>query len=224
MRIAFFAFLALSACEKSAVVVGDDSGVPDPDADADTDADSDADTDADSDADTDADSDADADADTGPLPDLTEEMDTSAAVCSTYYTEERAGAKGYWWAEYHGSRTDGWEGEVHWVLFANDTWKAEGGADCETVWYATATAAEPTYCADCDLGMLTSTMVNRPATTCPESVYFNYQNLNYPYDIRLRDGGYSDWYYYNYSAGNGYWLGDDVTDLSYLSAAACVWF
>ncbi|MFZ5481861.1 MAG: hypothetical protein ACOZNI_34185 [Myxococcota bacterium] len=92
-------------------------------------------------------------------------------------------------------------------------------------WSVTGTPAEASnYCEGCDIGMLTEAFVDRANTTCEESVYFSYQSYTYLYDVRLRDGGSADWYYYGYPMGAGYWAGEEVTDMNYLSAAACVYF
>ena len=113
----------------------------DTDADADTDADSDADTDADANADTDADSDADSDADADTdthtdtddaLPDVRDQIDYAAAFCQEYWGVAEPGAQSYSYGLYN------WDGtgiEI-WYLIANDSWKSQGGADCEVVWNA----------------------------------------------------------------------------------------
>ena len=66
--------------------------------------------------------------------------------------------------------------------------------------------------------------IDRPTTTCAESIYYNYQSVYYVDEVRLRDGGYADWYNYGYALGTGYWTGEEVTALSFLTAASCVWF
>jgi hypothetical protein len=80
------------------------------------------------------------------------------------------------------------------------------------------------YCADCDIGYTLTAIVDRAHTTCPESVYFSYQTFTAAYEIRLRESGDADWYNYGYAAAAGYWAGEEVTDLNFLSPAACVWF
>ncbi len=217
------ATLLLPACDSAGVNLneGDDPVV---DGDADTDADSDTDTDSDTDSDTDTDTDSDTDTDTtGVLPDVSEDLDPDASRCESYYGTRAAGAKGYWWGEFEGSATDGWDGTIHWVLYANTTWVEEGGADCEAVWSVTALPSDVAYCADCDIGMYIQGFIDRSQTTCEESVYFNYQTLSAVDELRLRDGGYADWYNYGYTLGSGYWAGEDAEAVNYLSAAACVW-
>ncbi len=219
-----FAFL-LAGCGSAGVKLDDTSDpVTATDTDADVDADTDTDADADADSDTDADTDTDTDTDTGPIPDVSAEMDPDASRCATYYGEERPGAKGYWWAEMEGDRTDGWAGTLHWTLFANDAWIAAGGADCDTAWSLNADPAPVKYCDDCDIGVYLQGFIDRPNTTCAESIYYNYQSVYYFDEVRLRDGGYSDWYNYDYAVGTGYWTGEEVTALSFLGAASCVWF
>lgn len=206
----------LAACRETKVELEDDTGQG-------HDADGETDTDTDTDADTDTDTDT--DADTGPLPDLSEYLDPDASACVTLHGTPRAGAKGYLLADLHGSATEGWEGQLRWVLYANDTWKEQGGSDCEVTWNTTGTAGAVTYCEACDFGLTMAGFVSRAETTCPESVYFNYQSFTSNYDIRLDEDGSAEWYWYYASpSASGYWTGADVTDLNFLSPAACVWF
>ncbi len=212
--------LLLAACTSTGVKLDEE----DTDVVTESDADVDADTDTDADTDSDTDTDADTDTDPGAMPDVSEQMDPDATRCTTYYGEEHIGAKGYWWVALEGDRTAGWSGQLHWTLFANDPWLEAGGADCDTVWSVTAEPTATNYCEDCDLAMYLQGFIDRAATTCAESIYFNYQTLYYYDEVRLRDGGYADWYNYGYTVGSGYWTGAEVTALSFLSAASCVWF
>ena len=218
--------LLISGCATGSVKL-DDSAGHDQDGDADTDADSDtdADTDADTDTDTDADTDSDTDADTGGLPDVEDQMDPDVTACQEYGGTPKAGAKAYWAGDLHGGRTDGWEGQAELVLFANDTWKADGGSDCTAYFTMTAVESELYYCADCDFGIAAQAIVDRGATTCPESVYFSYQTFAVYDDIRLYDSGSLVWYYYGSPYYTGYYTGgDEVTDMNFIGSSYCIFF
>jgi hypothetical protein len=94
------------ACGPTELVIGDDTGPIDTDADADTDADSDADSDADTDADTDTDTDSDTDVDTGEVVYDCDNL-PEAAISEQVFREARG---------YHGLVFDdygnimGWDG------------------------------------------------------------------------------------------------------------------
>lgn len=122
---------------------------------------------AESDADTDADSDADADADGDPaidedLPDVTEAIDED--VCTEYL-----GATSYFYGAYT-REGDDWYGEEKWLLFANEQWEAEGGADCEVVWNTVAVEGLVGACVGCDFSLTISATVDQGRTTCDPAI------------------------------------------------------
>lgn len=215
MRLTPLLFLAFVAC------TGDtdkDTGAP-----ADTDTGEDTGTDTDTGNDTDTGDDTDTDTAVEPtLTDARDAMQRDAEGCQDVEGTPAAGAARYFWGEYTGDIAEGWEGTEAVYVFANDTWKASGGADCVAYWVTTGDFGSTGACPTCDIGVAVTATYDVVNSTCPEDMWG--EDFADTYAIDRKSDGMTDWYYSESGTlfGAGYWKND--LGMNFLSERACVWF
>lgn len=159
-------------------------------------------------------------AETAALPDLTQDL--AHGTCEDWRDNTIPGADGYFAGEYtvHGQTVTGRE---RWILFANQSWKEKGGADCVIEWNLTGQTGPVGACGDCDLGLKVSATLSVTTTTCLEGLWKKEQKFDVAYDVKRNADG-SAVFYFNQSGkqlGQGYHQGDK---LNYITEHKCNWF
>ena len=157
------------------------------------------------------------------LPDLLSTMEDNGD-CEGFDGTPVTGATVYWYGLFVGDAQQGWTGEEHWYLLANNHWEDNGGADCRVVWTFTARAADPGSCLTCDLGVVVQASVDRDRTTCDPDLWSADTSMSTTYGVFRGGGGEASWYW----AESGNFMADghytDSGNMNYLIDAVCRWF
>jgi hypothetical protein len=134
-----------------------------------------------------------------------------------------AGATSYFVGNFaiDGDAVSGFEA---WVLFANDTWSAGEGYDCQFLWAAEGTKIEP-QCLSCAYSLEMHMTMDMVGSNCvaglKNDTASDAAEFDVTYDVVVEDGK-STFYFENGNVlGNG-----DATDsgVTYVSDPACKWF
>ena len=160
------------------------------------------------------------------LPDLVSTFETDG--CETWTDNDGTvynitGAVSYFYGEYVDNGDGSWSGEEYWYLYANQTWKDAGGADCQIFWVTEATEGETGSCPTCDVGLDVSAQIDVTESDCPEDLYAGEENFTTSYAIKHSGEDESVWYY----AGSGTQFATGYYNsgaMNYASSYACKWF
>ncbi|MCB9778396.1 MAG: hypothetical protein H6742_07530 [Alphaproteobacteria bacterium] len=160
------------------------------------------------------------------LPRVDQDLVTTG--CEEVSGSELPGAVSYFFGTY-AEASDGWIGEEEWRLYANDTWTANGGADCSVFWVISASETSPGSCGNCDVGLAISAAIDRARTTCGEDLTKNEETFTVTYGVDITDqGSKSSWYFpesgTNFGWGNALTTDGSPTALNYATDKTCQWF
>jgi hypothetical protein len=141
--------------------------------------------------------------------------------CEEVLGEEVAGAASMFFGEYS-LVDDTWTGEERWLIYANETWRAAGGEDCEVVWSAEAFETDPPACSGCDLGLQATLVLNEGATTCDLDIVGGADGA-VAYGIDRRSDGSATWYFTTSMdvMGDGQHID---TAVNFLTDPSCRWW
>jgi hypothetical protein len=114
--------------------------------------------------------------------------------CEEVLGEALAGAASMFYGEYHDQGDGTWSGEERFLIWANATWRAAGGADCEVRWTATAVETTAPSCTGCDLGLSTTLILDEGATTCDLDIVGGADGTA-SYGVARHSGGDATWYF-----------------------------
>lgn len=160
------------------------------------------------------------------LPRVDEDLDPTG--CEEVSGSELPGAAVYFIGTYTES-TDGWQGWEEVRLFANETWRDSGGADCSLVWITSASETSTGACGNCDIGLAVSAVLDLSATTCDEEHRNGEENFVTTYGVDLVDSSTrSTWYFAE--SGNQFGEGHALADeggpqaMNFVSTKTCWWF
>jgi hypothetical protein len=187
----------------------------------------------DEDADGAADGDSDGDADGGGSPTCERPhyglQDLSSSLgewdCDIQHATGVAGvgATSYFYGVYKDT-SGGFAGFEEWILFANETWRAEGGYDCVMRWNVTAVSGDPETCPACDVALDVLLTLDEGCSTCPQDMIdAQEKSTTTRYEVQRSADGTSRWFY----AGSGTEIGGGKTNssaMNFVSDDSCVWF
>jgi hypothetical protein len=166
---------------------------------------------------------SDGDPDHYGLPNLTEGLDSSGCEIQEATGVAGIGAASYFYGLYHKNNGE-WTGYEEWLFYANEAWRDDGGSNCKIRWTVTATETEPGSCADCDISLNVTFVLDVPGSTCPDDmVDAEVATSSEQYDVSRDDAGETKWYFSatGNSIGEGYGSADA---LNFLSPKSCRWF
>lgn len=158
------------------------------------------------------------------LPSLLEDVDKAGcdgAYDSDGVFHEVPGAATYFLGTYE---NDGgvWTGEEGWYLFANAAWIDAGEGDCEVLYAAEATEADPGACPSCDLGLSVTLQVDVTLSDCPEELYEGTDG-SVTYAIKYTSDTEATWYFASSGdeLGSGYY-NDEA--MNFITDKKCMYF
>ena len=160
------------------------------------------------------------------LPPVDEDLDITG--CEEVSGSALPGAAVYFIGTY-AQGSDGWQGWEEVRLFANQTWRDNGGADCSLVWTVSASEAGTGSCGNCDLGLAVSAVMDIGATTCDEEHREGEESFSTTYGIDLVDDStHSVWYFAEtgnaFGQGNALAEGSSPQAMNFVSSKTCWWF
>jgi hypothetical protein len=159
---------------------------------------------------------------TAGLPDPRDQMVRDAHDCQEVQGTPQAGGTVYYWGEYLGDSTNGWQGREILYYFANDTAKGAGLSDCTVAWTSTAVSASPGRCKECSVAMAVTGVGDAGGTTCDPAL-FDQSDFATTYALKLPGDGTAQWFYAD--SGDAFAAGyTDATGANFLSASTCAWF
>ena len=136
---------------------------------------------------------------------------------------ELAGATSYFVGDFaiDGDTVSGFES---WVLFANATWSAGEGYDCQFIWSAEGTKTEP-QCMNCAYGLQMHMVMDMVGSNCvaelKNDTASDAAEFDVYYDVAVENGK-STFYFKN---GNLLGHGDaSASEVTYVTDPACKWF
>ena len=159
----------------------------------------------------------------GGLSDLTEGLDPSGCDVQESTDTAIAGATSYFYGVFN--KTDaGYSGYELWLLYANETWRAQGQEDCVIRWNATAIETAPSDAVAANLGLSVTLTLDTGASTCPsgpDEIGDLPPSGTVSYNIQV-SGETTQWYF-----ASGEPLGTGLKNdnaMNYISPKSCRWF
>lgn len=146
--------------------------------------------------------------------------------CEDLSGETVAGAAAFFIGIYETTDGGEWVGAEEYRLYANDAWKAAGGADCSVFWRMSASETGAGSCGSCELGLAVNAEIDQNRTTCPAALYSGEETFSVSYGVDLREGKTeTTWYFANTGTrfGDGFAVGDPDA-VNFLSDHTCQWF
>ena len=138
-------------------------------------------------------------------------------------SHDLAGATSYFVGNFaiDGDEVSGFEA---WVLFANDTWSAGEGYDCQFVWASQGSKVAP-QCLGCAYGLEMHMTMDMVGSNCvaglKNATASDSAEFDITYDVEVKDGK-STFYFEN---GNVLGTGTATeSTITYVSEPACKWF
>ncbi len=160
------------------------------------------------------------------LPDLVSGFETDG--CEDWTDNDGTvyqitGAVSYFYGEYEDNGDGTWTGTEYWYLYANDTWKEAGGADCQMYWAASGTEGESGACPTCDLAIDVTLQLDVTETNCPEDLYESEASGSASYAIKHSNDDEATWYFASSGKqfGAGYYNSEAM---NFATEFACKWF
>jgi|GEM_PF-5528412 len=142
--------------------------------------------------------------------------------CEEVLGEEVAGAASRFYGEYYDDGSGTWSGQERFSIWANETWIAAGGEDCEVVWTAIAEEIAAPACAGCDIGLQTTLTLDLDQTTCDLEIVGG-ENGSASYGIARTSSGDSTWFFA--SSGERFGDGNHIEGaMNFLTDPSCRWW
>ena len=157
----------------------------------------------------------------GGLQDLTQGLDTTGCDIQEATDSEIPGAASYFYGLF--VQDDGmYTGYEQWLIYANETWRAQGYSDCIIQWRVSATEGSPGATTSANFALDVTMNLDQSASTCPAELMQDLNDTDFGhYDIQIA-GNRSEWFFASgNSLGSGY-ANDQA--LNYLSPKSCRWF
>jgi len=133
------------------------------------------------------------------------------------------GATSYFYGVYKEAE-GGFTGFEEWILFANDTWRDDGGSDCTIRWNVSAVSDDPETCPACDVALDVIFTLDKSCSTCPDDMIDAQEsNATERYEVQRSADGTSRWFYA--SSGNQFGTGKTNSNaMNFVTNDSCVWF
>ena len=128
--------------------------------------------------------------DSSPLPDLLKGL--SQGGCDNGPGDN--GAASFFYTDLTLSE-DSVSGEEQWLLFANEKWKNNNGADCIVKWKLSGTKTKPKACGTCNYGLQLTNQMDVTGSTCPKDIAKGETGQIIAYDVKLNDNGMAELFF-----------------------------
>ena len=155
----------------------------------------------------------------GGLEDLTQNLDEGG--CDSFDGTPLAGATSYFYGLYQ-ENNGTYSGYEQFLLFANDTWAAQGNSDCVVQWTASGFEGSPENPAVATDAIDVVLTLDRGASTCSEEMMQDFEDSSSEhYDLRIMSDQV-DWYY-----SSGTQFGSGLTNgsaMNFITEKSCRWF
>jgi len=141
--------------------------------------------------------------------------------CDDVLDSKVAGATSFFYGDF---RFDGSSvsGEEQWLLFANETWRDVGGADCTVTWSISGDKGDPGgSCGSCDYGLEIVASVDHSLTDCPDDLFAGVEQFSTTYSVKLSGDDATFYFPSGDVLGTGQAAAGGAT---YLSTSTCVYF
>ena len=166
-----------------------------------------------------------ADSEHGGLTDLTAGLDRGGCDIQEATDTALAGATSYFYGLF--KKTDsGYSGYELWILYANETWRAQGYEDCVIRWNASAVETAPSDSVAATLGLSVTLTLDQNASTCPDGPNEIGDTISpsgtVQYNVQVSDEN-TEWYF----AESGEPLGSGLQNgnaMNYITPKSCRWF
>jgi len=159
----------------------------------------------------------------GGLQDLTEGLDRTGCDVQESTNTTLAGATSYFYGLFN--KTDaGYSGYETWLLYANETWRAQGQEDCTIQWNATAFETAPSDNVSANLGLSVTLTLDQGASTCPsgpDEIGDLPPSGTVSYNIQV-SGDNTVWYFASGDPLGSGFVNDNA--MNYISPKSCRWF
>ncbi len=115
------------------------------------------------------------------------------------------------------------KGEEKWLLYANEKWKTNNGADCTVKWGLNGSKTTTQACGSCTLGVALTNSLDKVASNCPEDMAKGETGKAINYDIDLKEDGRAIIYFSRSGkkVGEGYHANGKI---KYVTDMSCRWF
>ena len=157
----------------------------------------------------------------GGLQDLTQGLDKTGCDIQEATDAEIPGAASYFYGLFvqDGSMYSGYE---QWLIYANESWRAQGYSDCIIQWSVSATEGSPGSATSANFALDVTMNLDRNASTCPAELMHDLNDTDVGhYDIQIT-GNSTNWFFASgNSLGSGY---ANEQALNYISPKSCRWF